>query len=171
MTRRRLRFPALALLLLASAGFRHDVHVSNARAVVESRAVYFRLRLFREDLEEAVRAHAGAADFRLAVTPRADSVVTSYAAKHLVLRSGGRALPVELVGSGEEKGIKPELDVWWLDLRYTAATSIARLEVTNELLFERFRDQANIVKFRLPSGREKTVVFVPGEGTYRLDVP
>lgn len=170
MTRRRLHLPALALLLLASAGFRHDVHVSNARAVVEPRAVYFRVRLFREDLEEAVQAHARRADFRLVVTPRADSAVTSYAAAHLVLRSGGRALAVELVGSGEEKGIKPELDVWWLDLRFAAALPIRDLEVTHELLFERFRDQANIVRFRLPNGREKTVVFVPGEGTYRLEL-
>jgi hypothetical protein len=168
--RRRLRLPALAFLILASAGFRHDVHVSNARVALESQAAYIRVRLFRRDFEQALRAHAGQADFRLVVNPRADSVVTSYVTRHLVLQSSGRPLSVTLVGSGEEPGLKPELDIWWVDFRYDAAAPIGRLEITNELLFERFRDQQNIMKIHLPNGAEKTVTFVPGEATYRLEL-
>lgn len=168
MTLRRLRLPALALLLLASAGFRHDVHVTSARAVVEERVVVARVRFFHDDLQQALRAFSRQPALQLEVSPRADSVLTAYAAQHLVLRSGGRPLRLSLAGSGEEKGLKPELDIWWIDFRFDADRPLRGLDVTNELLFDQFRDQNNIMKFRLPDGDEKTVVFVPGEGTYRL---
>lgn len=163
---RRLVLAALAVLTLPAAA--HDVHVSTARMVLEPQVAYVRVRLFRRDFEQAVRAHAEQADFRLAVNARADSAVTSYIRARLVLRSDARVLPVTLLGSGEEKGLKPELDIWWLDLRYDAAAPMRDLEITNELLFERFRDQANSLRILRPDGSEQTVTFVRGEGTYRL---
>ena len=145
------------------------MHVSNARAVVEPRVAYARVRFFRDDLEAAVRGHSRDPRFTLVVTQHADSLVSAYAAAHLGMRARGRALTLAMVGSGEEKGIQPELDIWWIDFRFDAAVPIGReLEVRNELLFDRYRDQTNIMKFRLPDGAEKTVIFVPGEGTYVL---
>lgn len=125
--------------------------------------------MFKDDLEKAVRAHTKNPEFFLVVTPRADSAVTAYTAAHLGIGSRGRPLPLTLVGSGEEKGLKPELDIWWLDLRFDAQSPLrGELEVRNDLLFELYRDQMNVMKFRLPGGEEKTVVFVPGEERYRL---
>jgi hypothetical protein len=159
---------AALLLVLSLNSSAHDVHVTNARMAVEGKTAILRVRLFHDDFTSALRTHSKRPDFTLAVSPASDSVVMAYIAEKLALQSGGRALKPSLTGSGEEKGIQPELDVWYFDLRYESPSAITRVDIRNELLFEQFRDQRNIIKVLLPTRKERTVFFVPGDGVYRL---
>ena len=155
----------LAFSLNSSA---HDVHVSNGRMAVEGKAAILRVRLFHDDLEHALREHSKRATFKLAVTPQSDSIVLAYITARLSLTADKKQLSPTLLGSGEEKGQEPALDVWYFDLRFDAPRDIKQLDIRNELLFELFRDQRNIIKVLLPTKKERTIFFVPGDGSYRL---
>ena len=169
------RIPNLAALMLTASTTAaapptalHDIHITNARMAVEGKSAFLRIRFFRDDLTHALKEHARRADFLLAATAQSDSVLMEYVQSKLRLRDRGQALIGTMTGSGEEKGVKPELDIWFVDLRFEGKRPVKELEIRNELLFELFPDQRNIIKALLPNKRERTIFFLPGESSYKL---
>lgn len=148
-----------AVLLLAAVV--HDVHVSTARAAIDQNSVVVRITVFKNDLESAIGN-------RLDTTSRTDSLVSNYLRRHLTVSANGAALPLRLLGSGEEKGMKPELDTWHYDVQFNASSKFSAVTVQYDVFFELFHDQRNILKVRLPDGDVKTIFFVPDETRFQL---
>lgn len=159
-----IRMAALALLVAAGdhapAPALHDIHLTHARMVIEGRSVVCRIRVFRDDAEIALRRFSGRADFKLAGDARADSLFGTYAAKHLLLRSGTDTLRFRVTASGAEHDQDAQ-EVFWYVLESEAPRAIAQLGVLNGLMFELYRDQQNIMQvLRMPGEDRKTLYFV-----------
>ena len=131
---------------------RHDFHVSYARLAVEGSTAVVRIRLFKDDLGQALAAREGR-DLMVDISPEHDSLFTAYFNDSFVLRAEGETLSGRLVGSGEEVvGNEP---MWWYLLEFKASATIEKLFVSQRLLSELFEDQKNIVQIQhFPS--EKT---------------
>jgi hypothetical protein len=144
----------------------HDLHLSHTRMVLEERAVVLRIRLFHDDLQQALRRFSGDSTLRLTADHRADSLFGAYAARALRLEADGRPVPLTVSGSGTEQDQAAQEVVWYV-LEGGLERSASQLMVLNGVLFELFRDQQNIVQLlRLPEDRRRTLYFTaqdPGE--------
>lgn len=137
----------------------HDLHVSHTRMVLEERAVVLRIRLFHDDLQEALRRFSGDSTLRLTAEHRADSLFGAYLIRTLRLEADGHAIRLTVSASGIEKDQAAQ-DVVWYVLEGGLERPAGRLMVLNGVLFELFRDQQNIVQLlRLPEDRRRTLYF------------
>lgn len=136
----------------------HDFHISYGRVAVEGKVVVFRVRFFKDDLEEALQTYHEAPEFGLDVSPAVDAQFAAYFNDKLVLEAGDERLLGRIVGSGEEmEGKEP---MWWYAMQYEAAAPIKKLTIKNQLLLELFGDQKNIVKVRhFPDDRQQSYYF------------
>ncbi|HMB93768.1 MAG TPA: DUF6702 family protein [Rhodothermales bacterium] len=136
----------------------HDFHISYGRVAVEDNVVVFRVRFFKDDLEEALRKYHKAPEFALEVNPAVDAQFVAYFNERLVLETEGQQLTGQIIGSGEEmEGKEP---MWWYALQYEASATIKKLTIKNQLLLELFDDQKNIVKVRhFPDDKQQSYYF------------
>jgi len=161
---------ALALLFALAAapptgtGARaaHKLHVTYGAAAVENDVVVVRIRFFHDDLEAALRRHAGRPGLTLADDPATEAAFLAYFGAKFSLSVQGTTLPVHIVASGQD-----ELDrepVWWYAVQFDAPGTVTAFRVRNALLLELFHDQRNIVKFvHFPDQTQKTYSFGAGE--------
>lgn len=156
------------LVAIVAALLVHDIHVSNARMAIGPASATMQVRVFRDDLEAAMAKHTHVQRFVMKALPETDSVFLRYFNTRFSIRNGRDTWRAELIGRGAEKGIRPELDIWYYDVKLVGRTSAAWVEIRNELLFDLFRDQTNIVKLKLPRRSERTIMFVRGDGRYTL---
>jgi hypothetical protein len=136
----------------------HDFHISYGLVAVEKNVVVFRVRFFKDDLEEALRAYQKAPDFALEVSPAVDAQFAAYFNDKLVLETEGTRLTGRIIGSGEEmEGQEP---MWWYAMQYEAPVPLKKLTIKNKLLLELFDDQKNIVKVRhFPDDKQHSYYF------------
>jgi hypothetical protein len=147
----------------AAAAAAHDVHLSHARVVVEGATVVMRVRIFRDDLEAALGARIGRAGYRISATPAADSILGAYVNEAVTLTHAGRALRGTIVASGEDRELADN-PMWWADVRYDAPVPVRSLAIRNDILFDLFDDQRNMMKvLALPAGKQFTFYFVEGD--------
>jgi hypothetical protein len=140
----------------------HDVHVSHMRLVVEGPTVAAQVRLFHDDLQDAVRRHAGAP--RLVLSSAAgDSAFARYFARAVTVTADGARLAARVLQARDERdagGVPVRVYV----VEMTAARPVRALAVRDALLFEHFRDQQNLaVVVRMPSERRTSLFFAAGD--------
>ena len=167
--------PALALAVSAvpvsavsasavsvSAVLVHDVHVSHMRVVVEGATVAAQVRLFHDDLQDAVRAHARAPQLVLSWAA-GDSAFARYFAQAVgVTADGVRLVPRLLQARDERDAGGIPMRVYTVEL--AAARPVRTLALRDALLFEHFRDQQNLaVVLRLPGDRRTSLFFAAGD--------
>jgi len=150
---------------------RHDLHLTHTRMVIEGRTVACRIRLFKDDLQAALRQYADRPDLALTHEARADSLFQAYWTRNMRLDANGVPLALRVTSSGAETDPAAQEVVWYV-LEGTAGADVARLTVLNALMFELFRDQQNIIQLlRLPGDTRKTLYFAatdPREQTLEL---
>ena len=112
------------------------------------RTVELTIRSFAEDFQ----AVAGGTDSTMAVYLR--SAVT-------VADRVGKALPLTWCG------VRRTGDLLWLCVRAPAPQGPSGLQLHVRLLFERFRDQINIIQAQY-EGRRESMLFAPGDAPRRL---
>ncbi len=153
----------LATSLPAGAS-RHDTHASLARVVVQDTMVLARIRMFKDDLEHGLARFHKTDSATVANHQRLDSLVQPYLAKTFLLSADGRALTGEVTQVGVEKDEAGWPMVWVL-VQYRVPATVRRLAVKDEILFEMFDNQQNLVHLLvLPSGERRTLYFVAGSG-------
>lgn len=164
---RRLLFLLLPLLAAfhpapETSARRHDVHVSNGRMAVEGNVALVQVRLFKDDLTQALTGLAGRA-VTLAPTPEMDALATRYLNRHLLVNAGGRVLVGRIVGSEEDD------DMWAYQVEYRATAPIRSLVLTNTLLFDLYDDQRNLFRVMFfPSEKTEAFYFVRGAERYEI---
>ena len=144
----------------------HDFHVTYSRLAVEGTMAVVRIRLFKDDLAEAL-SEREKRDVLVDTSPSSDSLFVAYFHEGFVMTSGTERLKGRLVGSGEEVvGKEP---MWWYLLEFTAENPIAGLTIEQRLLSEMFEDQKNIVQIQhFPS--EKVYSLYCTEDAWKYDV-
>ncbi|HWA55605.1 MAG TPA: DUF6702 family protein [Gemmatimonadales bacterium] len=146
----------------------HDTHVSHTRMIVDGRTVACRIRLFKDDLEKALRLFGGKPD--LAITPqvRLDSLFQAYVAKTLTIEADGRRVGLRVTGSGTEKDPAAQEVVWYL-LEGESPAPPRKLGLLHGVMFEMFRDQQNLVQLlKEPGDVRKTLYFESSDPTEQV---
>jgi hypothetical protein len=155
--------PAAAAATAAAAAVRvapHDLHVSNTRIVVEGVNVVARIRMFRDDLEKALKRPINGDD-------AAKTAVAAYVSRTFMLTANGAALTGELLDSGAEQD--GDQAVWWLLVQWKARQPVQSLGLRVHLMFETFSDQQNIVIVaRNPGDERRGLYFQAGDRTEQV---
>lgn len=153
----------LAALCLLVEAPRHDVHLSHSRVVVDHSVAIWRVRMFKDDLADAMRGVNPGVPIDTAAPPPPGALFLRYFTTRAQLFADGRALPPRVIGSGEEEGM------WWYALELPVPRGVKRWELRNELLFERFDDQKNLVTvLEAASAKRAVLYFVPRDQVRQL---
>lgn len=145
---------AVAAGLLLSAP-PHDMHVAHTRMVVEGAVVVARVRMFRDDLQKALKR-------TVADDTASRAAVNAYVVRNFVVTAGGARLTAEVLdGGGDTDGDQP---VWWVLVQWKAAQPVKLLGVKVQLMFETFGDQQNIVQVsKQPGDVRRGLYFQAGD--------
>lgn len=134
---------------------------------VDSAAIVARIRLFKDDLEAGLMKFYTLPKLDLGTHKGADSLFSGYLAERMWVEADGVRLQGAVQASGVEADEQGQPMMWFV-VEYTAPAPPRKLGVRNDLLFEVFPSQQNIVNLLHASdGRRYSFYFVPG--TPKLD--
>lgn len=142
----------------ATAGVRHDIHVSHTRLVLDGVSVVARIRVFKDDLEKALGR-------RVAADAATQTAFTEYLSAHFLVRADGARLTCRI--EDHEADVDPSGEaVWWAIIQCDAARPIRTLGLLNSVMFELFRDQQNLVTvIKAPEDKRRALYFHAGDVT------
>lgn len=142
----------------------HNTHLSTLRLVVEGTTISGRVRLFRDDLEAALRKFPRAQALTLKEGALADSLVNLYVGRTLALAADGTPVPLHVTSSGIERDALSKQDVAWYILEAEVKAPPRAVTILDRMLCEEFDDQQNIVTLlALPQDRRTTLYFTTGD--------
>jgi hypothetical protein len=137
----------------------HDFHVSYTRMAVEPRVISAQIRLFTDDLTQALIKRTQVSGLILN-SPAGEAAFQAYVAEKFVVTVNGRRL-VPVVGTNV-----PDRDMSSYVVQWESPVPITSVTARNGALMELFGDQQNIVKVKhLATGKEETLFFAGGAAT------
>ncbi len=138
----------------------HNLHVAHTRMVVEGSVMVARVRMFRDDLQKALKQPVGE-------TPASKAAVAAYVGRNFTLVADGVMLTGEVLdGGGDMDGDQP---IWWVIVQWKAAKPVKVLGVKVHLMFETFTDQQNIVMVaKQPGDHRQGLYFQAGDRTEQV---
>ncbi len=144
----------------------HPLHVSTSQLAVDTTIAWLRIRMFKDDLELALAARAGVESLSLEPSAAHDTLFLGYFNEAFGLRLNGVDVAGVIESSGEDlESGDGELRNWWYQVRFDGTEPIRGIEIRNEILYEQFRDQRNIVRvMHVPTETRKTLYFAAPDG-------
>ena len=114
-------------------------------------------KTFADDLEKAIEKSANVKIdlFNIKDKAAAEKAITEYFRKHLVLKADGKAVQLELIG------FERESEAVWSYFQVTNITSVKKLDITNNILFEASNDQINLLHVTVNGNRKSTKLDFP----------
>lgn len=157
----------LGVVLATGAGdpapARHDVHVTLTRMAVDSAAIVSRIRCFKDDLELGLMKFYKLPKLDLGKSTVTDSLFTGYLAERVWVEADGTRLRGTVQASGVEVDAQGQPMVWFVVEYPTPAAPPRELAIRNELLFEMFPGQQNIINLlNVSDDKRYSFYFVPG---------
>jgi hypothetical protein len=157
----------LSLLLLGpthgkEVEFVHDLHITTGNFAVEGSLAVLNIRIFKDDLEEALARHGERESLRMAADPETEALFAAYFTERFTFEVAGESLTGTIIGSGEDEADREP--IWWYQIRFDAPQAIRSARIMNTLLLEIFDDQRNILKvIHYPEQVPRTFYFASGE--------
>jgi hypothetical protein len=118
----------------------HPMHVSYGRMVLEGDMALLNVRIFIDDLEDALSRFHDVPGLRMRPDPVIDSLFTDYFNEMFTFAIGDSIVPGVIVESGESD------DMWWYIVLFQGWEPINEISFRTELLYEIFDDQRNIMR-------------------------
>ena len=148
-----------ALTALCGAALRadHPMHLAAHELTVGAKRTEWTVRIFTDDLEDAVAASTNGSRVRLE-QPEGQKLATNYLAQRLTVTKGKRRVPLIV----DRVAYQPDVVEFTMHL-----DAVLPLRVTDQILHERFGDQRNVYFVRYPKGR-LDAVSTPAEPTVNL---
>ncbi|MDP5014524.1 MAG: hypothetical protein NWQ40_01080 [Schleiferiaceae bacterium] len=141
--RTRLLTPLLWLLLTLFCAADHPMHLAAHELTVGAKRTDWALRIFTDDLEDAISASLGGTKVRLE-RPEGRSQAENYVRSKLTVFRGRKALDLHIDGFTYQ----PDA----VEIRMHVDGGLP-LSITDRLLHDRFDDQRNVYFVRGPKGR------------------
>lgn len=141
--RTRLLTPLLWLLLTLFCAADHPMHLAAHELTVGAKRTEWVVRLFTDDLEDAISASLGGTKVRLERT-EGRSQAEVYVRSKLAVHRGRKALDLHI------DGITYKPDAVEIQMHIEGGLPLA---ITDRLLHDRFEDQRNVYFVRSPKGR------------------
>jgi hypothetical protein len=141
----RTRLPTLLLVLLLAVltAADHPMHLASHEITVGTKRSEWVVRLFTDDLEDAISASLGGTKVRLE-RPEGRSQTENYVRSKLTVLRGRKALDLHIDGFTYQ----PDA----VEIRMHVDGGLP-LSITDRLLHDRFDDQRNVFFVRGPKGR------------------
>ena len=154
------RILALLLPLLLGSTPAHNTHIAHTRIVLEGPVVIARVRMFRDDLEKALK-------LKITESSAVQKAVGAYVGKNFGVSIDGTPLVPEVVDSGGDTD--GDQAIWWVLVQWKAARPVTALGLKVHVLFDTFDDQQNIVVVnRQPGDDRRSLYFQPGDRTEQV---
>ncbi len=141
----------------------HPLHVSYCRMVLEDDLVVLNVRIFTDDLENALGLYHNIQGLKMRPDPEVDSLFTSYFNAKFTLSVGDSILPGVIAESGESD------DMWWYIMLYQGWEPINAISFRTELLYDLFDDQRNITRI-LHTASDKYQMYYSVAGAVETEV-
>jgi len=116
------------------------MHVSYTKMVLEGDLAILNVRIFTDDLENALGRYHGISGLRMRPDPIIDSLFTDYFNAKFTLTIADSVVPGVIVESGESD------DMWWYVVLFQGWEPINTISFRTELLYDIFNDQRNITR-------------------------
>ena len=138
----------------------HNKHYSHARVVIDGTAVVARVRLFKDDLEKALKR-------KLVDDAPSKAAVAEYVGRSLGVKGDGVPLTPEVLDQGNDsEGDQP---VWWVLVQWTATRAPSKVAFRDHLMFDLYDDQQNLmIVSKMPGDDRKTLYFQAGDKTEQV---
>lgn len=149
------------VLLCVFSGFRpaHPLYISVTEINHNSRDKILEIscKIFTNDFEAVLEKMSGSrVDLSAAASKAAsDKLIESYVEKHLRLKVDGRPVVLHFVGSEKEN------DGTWSYFQVNDVPAVKRIDVVNELLYDGFNQQINIMHVTVGGQRKSTRLDYP----------
>lgn len=129
---------------------------------VDSAAIVSRIRCFKDDLQLGLIKFHGLRTLDLGTSKDADSLFAGYLAERMWVEADGVRLKGIVQASGVEVDEQGQPMMWFV-VEYATSAPPKKLGIRNDLLFEMFPSQQNIVNLLSVAGdRRYSLYFVPG---------
>ncbi|MDO6760313.1 peptidase E [Tamlana sp. 2_MG-2023] len=157
----------LLLLMLPLCAFsslhKYYISVTQIEYIEEKASVQIISRIFIDDFERLLRERyddsitlAGKNE-----SPEADAYIARYLSDKLKIHINGADMQLKFIGKAYEA------DVMKCYLEIEGVQSIKSLGITNNVLFDVFEDQQNIIKTKINS-KQKSFILYPQKDYYML---
>lgn len=141
----------------------HPLKLSHGRVDVNGAVITLRVRMFWDDLQEAIRYMTEDRRFRIEHTATADSLVGEYLQDVMILEADGARPAGRVLESGEEE------DMFWYIVEYRAPSAVRELVVRNQIMVDLYPEQRNVLQVRNPSADvNKTFYFSSKKEEYAV---
>jgi hypothetical protein len=142
-----------ALLLSATPNHAFHTSVTQMQFNAAEKSFEISVRLFTDDLEDALSRDNGGQKISLAKTPKADALIERYVRQHVVLTIGSQSRK-----AFRYVGHETENDAQWIYLEMPFAEPFRNVMLQQNVLMEVFDDQVNLVNLTY-AGQKKTLVY------------
>lgn len=149
----------LSLFLTAGAPVAHPLYitVTEINHNAKDKILEISCKIFTNDLETVLEKQARAKVDLSSVKDKAanDKLVDEYIEKHLRLKVDGKPAGLHWVGSEKES------DGTWCYFQVNDVPAVKRIDVVNDLLYEAFNQQINIMHVTVGGERKSTRLDCP----------
>jgi hypothetical protein len=129
---------------------------------VDSSAIVARIRCFKDDLDLGLAKFYKVPKLGLAAGQEADSLFGGYLAERVWVEADGVRLRGTVQASGVEADEQGQPMIWFV-VEYAVTAPPKKIGIRNDLLFEMFPSQQNIVSLlNVADERRYSLYFVPG---------
>ncbi len=133
----------------------HNLHLTHTRMVIEGAAVVARVRMFRDDLDKALKR-------KVSDDAASKAAVAAYMSQYFMVSADGSKLTGEVLDSGAD--MDGDQAIWWVLVQWKAAKPVKTIGVKVHLMFESFNDQQNTVLVaRQPGDERRGLYFQAGD--------
>ena len=155
----------------SSTTAKHEFHLSKCdiHFSEEDRALQISLRIFIDDLEEAIAKVHNEENLKLCTkkeAERADSILVSYLSDNLLISIDNELKEIEFVG----KEVSEDLLAVWCYFEVIDVEPKGMIQVENKILIETFDDQSNLVVLKYSKEQSEHFLFQKGETTGTLEL-
>ena len=168
-----MKFSLLLVIFLSGAFPRaskayadHDLHVSVAEVKwnAESTSFEVSIKIFIDDLEKTLSGEliSGLQIGTPKESTEANDIITAYLDKHFHISLDGIRLPSQFVG----KETTEDYQAIWCYIEFPGLKDPKQCMVSNDILFELFDDQRNILDIRMTSSEKAYIILEPGKSTW-----
>jgi hypothetical protein len=149
----------IKVLIFLFAGFgtiAHPYYVSifQINHNAEQKTLQITCKIFTDDLEKAIESQ-GTNELRLGSEQelaKADEYIGRYIREHFQISVNGKQKEMHYLGK------EVELDVTWCYLEISGISSISSIAVKNDILFDQYRTQTNIIHTEI-GDQQKSVIL------------
>ncbi|MFN4146946.1 MAG: DUF6702 family protein [Runella sp.] len=158
------KFSFILCCFFFAASTYHDFHTSITRIDFNAKERSFEvsIRVFTDDLENALSKENGGKKFVIANNDKNDTYVEKYIEKRFAFLS-----PQKQKKAMSYIGKEQEADATWIYVEVPFGESIAGFSIQNDIMFELFDDQVNLVNINY-NGTRRSYIFKAKEPVHLL---